>query len=100
VETRGAIALAEARCGWALDGGALHLHGFDGSIDALGDLVSRAEEIARGAHAAVCVATLDAQDRWLEPLVCCGFERDDAELTVREGKVRTEVTLLRIVGAL
>lgn len=100
METRGSIAVAEARCGWALDGGALHLHGFDGRVDAIAALLAQAEEIAHGARAAVCVATLDAQDRWVEPLVGCGFERDDAELTVRGREIRTEVTLVRVVGAL
>jgi len=95
--TRGAITVARARCGWALDGGALHLHGFDGETGAIAALVARAERVAGEQNAAVCVTTLDAHDRWVEPLVGCGFERDDAELYVRNGEVRTEITLLRVV---
>jgi hypothetical protein len=93
----GVIAGEAASCAWALDGGALHLHRFDGQTGEVAALVAQAERIAVEHNAAVCVATLDAFDRWVEPLAGCGFERDDAELYVRDGEVRTEVTLLRVV---
>lgn len=83
---------------WALDAGALHLYGFAGAHDAAAALVADAERIAREQRAAVCVVTLDEEDAWVEALLACGFEQDDAELTVRNGEVRTEVTLIRLVG--
>lgn len=92
---RGTIAVGPARCGWALDGGSLHLHAFSGDTGAAEDLVAQAELVAREHRAAVCVVTLGESDPWVEPLVACGFERDDAELTVRGGEVCTEITLLR-----
>lgn len=94
---RGSIAVPGARCGWALDGGALHLHGFDGAALAAAALVAEAERVARELEAALCVVTLDAQDAWLDALVRCGFERDYEELYVRGGEVRTEVMLCRPV---
>jgi hypothetical protein len=94
---RGTISVAAARCGWALDGGALHLYAFDGETSATAALAGRADALAREHGAAVCVTTLDARDPWVEPLVAAGFERDDAELTVRGGEVRTDLTLLRVV---
>lgn len=94
---RGGIELAGVRCGWALDGGALHLYRFEGDVTAIGALVNEAQRIAHRLGAAVCVATLDSEDRWVEPLVACGFERDETEPYVRNGEVRMEVTLLRVL---
>lgn len=92
---QGVLVTARARCGWTLDGGALHLHGFSGDSEAIAPLVAEAERIALERFAAVCITTLEAGDPWAEALARCGFERDDAELTVRNGEVRTELTLVR-----
>lgn len=83
---------------WALDAGALHLYGFEGAHAAAPDLVAEAERLAREQYAAVCVVTLDEDDRWVAALLACGFDVDDAERTVRNGEVRTELTLIRAVG--
>ena len=91
---QGTISGRTATCAWALDGGALHLHRFEGETAAIEELVAQAQRIAIEESAAVCVATLDEFDRWVEPLVGCGFERDTTEPYVRNGEVRTEVTLV------
>ena len=96
-QDRGAIDAGAARCGWALDGGALHLHSFAGDTLDAGALVAAAVGVATECNAAVCVATLDEADPWVAALVAHGFAIDDEEPTVRGGKVRNELTLLRVV---
>lgn len=94
---RGSIIVPRARCGWALDGGSLHLFAFSGVEHAVDALVAEADRVAREQRAALCVTTLDSEDRWTRALVGCGFEYDYEELYVRDGEVRTEVTLFRMV---
>lgn len=83
---------------WALDAGALHLYDFDPVVDRAETIVTAADRIARAEGAAVCVATLVEPDPWIEALCRCGYEVDCSEPTVKGGEVRSEVTLVRIVG--
>lgn len=94
----GVILGLDALCCWALDAGALRLYDFAGDASGLGALLAAAGALALARAAAVTVVTLDAGSRWHEPLRGAGFEPDEAELSVRDGTVRTEVTLVRLTA--
>jgi hypothetical protein len=83
---------------WALDAGALHLYDLDPAVDDAEAIVTEADRIARAEGAAVSVATLVEPDPWIEALCRHGFEVDSTEPTVKDGQVRNEVILVRIVG--